>query len=418
MQYEHCLDDVMRKVVDAIVAEDNLREEVSMLKARVRDLEEQNATLIANNSGCSPSSSTGGGDGVNASVAPTNKVRGDEGYCTMSSGSGAVDGVQAPPDHHLLENLAEEDMELPHQDERYLTSDENVVDESTSANMEDWSLSQEELGAALTYDEHSWIWNSDNYLNLTIDTQSETISQLLQETVSANCLLFIDKFVNILIFFQISYSEDEEVTCKSFTREFYKLVDINSGSIRTLKSPTTAVALPMPIEHCETDSEDEDDESIRRRCGGSPTPSEAGLALITSCSSTTESNSSEIKVDAGQVLSPLQNISIEDELSTDSCEQTVCTRNSVNPSTSSSSHWRQSTGWRRVSQKQQQPQQLLPPPPPLTPPQTPNQRPTKPPTISPKPTLVTSTSVSMIPRRSGTKIPTPIATRRTTSSLS
>lgn len=184
MQYEHCLDDVMRKVVDAIVAEDNLREEVSMLKARVRDLEEQNATLIANNSGCSPSSSTGGGDGVNANVTPTSKARGDEGYCTMSSGSGAVDGIQAPPDHHL-ENLAEEDMELQHQEERFLANDESVVDESTSANMEDWSLSQEELGAALTYDERSWIWNSDNYLNLTIDSQSETISQLLQETVSA-----------------------------------------------------------------------------------------------------------------------------------------------------------------------------------------------------------------------------------------
>lgn len=189
MQYEHCLDDVMRKVVDAIVAEDNLREEVSVLKGRVRDLEEQNATLIANNSGCSPSSSTGGGDGVNAGGTPTKQARGDEGYCTMSSGSGAVDGVQAPLDHHL-ENLAEEDVELQHQEERFLINDDNMVDESTSANMEDWSLSQEELGAALTYDEHSWIWNSDNYLNLTVDSQSETISQLLQETVSMHCKPF------------------------------------------------------------------------------------------------------------------------------------------------------------------------------------------------------------------------------------
>lgn len=205
--------------------------------------------------------------------------------------------------------------------------------------------------------------------------------------------------------FQISYSEDEEVTCKSFTREFYKLVDINSGSIRTLKSPTVAVMEPMAAEQCETDSED-DNESIRMRCGSSPTPSEAGLALVTSCSSTTESNSSEVKVDAGQVLSPLENILIEDELSTDSCEQTVCTRSSINPSTSS--HWRQSTGWRRVSQNNQQQQPLLPP----------SQKPAKPSITSPKPTLVTSTSISMIPRRSGTKIPTPIVTRRTTSSLS
>lgn len=206
-----------------------------------------------------------------------------------------------------------------------------------------------------------------------------------------------------LVHFQISYSEDEEVTCKSFTREFYKLVDINSGSIRTLKSPTTVLTEPVASGHCETDSED-DDESIRMRCGSSPTPSEAGLALVTSCSSTTESNSSEIKIDAGQVLSPLQNISIEDELSADSCEQTVCTRTSINPSTSSV--WRQSTGWRRISQNP--PQQQSPQ----------HQKPAKPPTTPPKPTLSTSTSISMIPRRSGTKIPTPIATRRTTSSLS
>lgn len=190
VQYEHCLDDVMRKVVDAIVAEDNLREEVSMLKARVRDLEQQNAELVANNGSCSPSSSA---EGVNSNltVVTKSKVRGDEGYCTMSSGSGAVE----PQANHLslgdnqLENLVEEDIELQHQEqplEPYLV-DENLVDESTSANMEDWSLSQEELGAAM-YDEngieHSWIWNSDNYLNSTVDSQSESISRLLQETVS------------------------------------------------------------------------------------------------------------------------------------------------------------------------------------------------------------------------------------------
>lgn len=195
------------------------------------------------------------------------------------------------------------------------------------------------------------------------------------------------------------------MTCKPFTRDFYKLVDINSGSIRTLKSPTATTAElkgPLTAEHCETDSDDDDDDE-HTRMHSSLTPSEAGLALVTSCSSTTESNSSEIKVDAGQVLSPLQNISIEDELSTDSCEQTVCTRSSSNPSTSSV--WRQSTGWRRV----QQPQQCVPS----------IQKPTKVlPNMPPKPTLVTSTSISMIPRRSGTKIPTPIATRRTTSSLS
>ena len=186
-QYEHCLDDVMRKVVDAIVAEDNLREEVSMLKARVRDLEKQNAVLSQSSS--SPSSSTG--DSQSSQTVPLNcgsKGRGDEGYCTMSSGSGVPIAQHLPIDCHL-ENLAEEELEQQHQEqplERKLI-DDNAFDEATSANMEDWSLSHEELGAAFLYDEngmeHAWIWNSDNFLNSTVDSQSDSISQLLQDTV-------------------------------------------------------------------------------------------------------------------------------------------------------------------------------------------------------------------------------------------
>jgi len=91
-QYEHCLDDVMRKVVDAIVAEDNLREEVSMLKGRVRDLEAQNAALSA-----SP-------------------VKGrDEGYCTMSSG-------QPQPSNGHLEDLPEEPEQCGHYAQNKLTA--------------------------------------------------------------------------------------------------------------------------------------------------------------------------------------------------------------------------------------------------------------------------------------------------------
>lgn len=145
-QYEHCLDDVMRKVVDAIVAEDNLREEVTVLKNRVRDLEAQNAALTG-----SPA-----------------KGR-DEGYCTMSSGQ------PQPSTGHLDD--------LPEEPEQFLM----LAAEPCSAEMEDWSMSQEELGAALEEDnnEADWIWTSADKINSTIDTQSEFISQLLQETVSS-----------------------------------------------------------------------------------------------------------------------------------------------------------------------------------------------------------------------------------------
>lgn len=136
----------MRKVVDAIVAEDHLRDEVTMLKNRVRDLEAQNAAL---------------------SASPAKGQRGDEGYCTMSSG-------QPPPSAGHLEDLPEEP-------EQFF-----MMPEPCSAEMEDWSMSQEELGAALEEDsnEPDWLWNSSSFLNSTLDSQSESISQLLQDTVS------------------------------------------------------------------------------------------------------------------------------------------------------------------------------------------------------------------------------------------
>lgn len=157
----------MRKVVDAIVAEDNLREEVALLKGRVRDLEAQNAALSA-----SPA-----------------KGR-DEGYCTMSSG-------QPQPSNGHLEDLPEEP-------EQWL-----LPAEPCSTEMEDWSMSQEEL-AVITLDEdhphhhqhqqhqlqqlrrqhklsdHDWIWNSTDLLNSTMvetDSVGDNISQLLQQKV-------------------------------------------------------------------------------------------------------------------------------------------------------------------------------------------------------------------------------------------
>ncbi|XP_052839776.1 uncharacterized protein LOC128254633 isoform X2 [Drosophila gunungcola] len=262
-QYEHCLDDVMRKVVDAIVAEDNLREEVTMLKGRVRDLEAQNAALSA-----SP-------------------VKGrDEGYCTMSSG-------QPQPSNGHLEDLPEEP-------EQWL-----LPAEPCSTEMEDWSMSQEEL-AVMTFDDerdqhhmhhlqhaqqqrrkrdHDWLWPSSDFINSTTvetDSVADGIAQLLQQ--------------------KIVYSEDEEVACTDFTNDFYKLVNIRSNSSRSLYSYLEG----------ETDDEDEDDEEgedssmsesqvgpAGRTAGGSPTPSEAGRAQLTSCSSseTDELSASQVKKD-------------------------------------------------------------------------------------------------------------------------
>ncbi|KAH8297091.1 hypothetical protein KR044_004842, partial [Drosophila immigrans] len=267
-QYEHCLDDVMRKVVDAIVAEDNLREEVSMLKSRVRDLEAQNAALSA-----SP-------------------VKGrDEGYCTMSSG-------QPQPSNGHLEDLPEEP-------EQWL-----LPAEPCSTEMEDWSMSQEEL-AVITFDderdhqqhqqhqqqlqlqrrkrEHDWLWPSSDFINsTTVETDSLTdgIAQLLQQkvkpSISGTYLLLLTNRYSL----QIVYSEDEEVACTDFTNDFYKLVNIRSNSSRSLFSY-------LEGETDDEDDEDEDDEDeqdssmseSQAKARDSPTPSEAGRAQLTSCSS-------------------------------------------------------------------------------------------------------------------------------------
>lgn len=133
----------MRKVVDALVAEDCLRDEVCILKNRVRDLEAQNAALTA-----SPAKSR------------------DEGYCTMSTGQ-----PQPTPEGHLEE--------LPEEPEQWLVSAEPCT-----AEMEDWSMSQEELATALEEDSHEWIWNS-SFLT-TAETQTEDLSALLHEQVSFN----------------------------------------------------------------------------------------------------------------------------------------------------------------------------------------------------------------------------------------
>lgn len=78
--------------------------------------------------------------------------------------------------------------DLPEEPEQML-----MMAEVTSADMEDWSMSQEELGAGLEEytNESDWLWQSSNYLNSTVDSQSESISKLLQTTVSLNTLFVL-----------------------------------------------------------------------------------------------------------------------------------------------------------------------------------------------------------------------------------
>uniref|UniRef100_A0A182MQU8 Uncharacterized protein n=1 Tax=Anopheles culicifacies TaxID=139723 RepID=A0A182MQU8_9DIPT len=250
-QYETCLDDIMRKVVDALVAEDSLRDEVAILKSRVRDLEAQNAALVTT---------------THASPAKSR----DEGYCTMSSGQ-----PQPPAEGHLEE--------LPEEPEQWLMSAEPCT-----ADMEDWSMSQEELATALDEENHEWIWNS-SFLTTT-ETQTEDITALLHD--------------------QIVYSEDEEVACTNFTRDFYRLVSFTSGSTRSLHSPMAAggTIREGSVDLSTSESKDttcstleargtskrtvcdSSDEDVNERLSQSPTPSEGGRAQVLSCSSSESSD--------------------------------------------------------------------------------------------------------------------------------
>ncbi|XP_058826556.1 uncharacterized protein LOC131686689 isoform X2 [Topomyia yanbarensis] len=281
-QYEACLDDIVRKVVDALVAEDSLRDEVSILKNRVRDLEAQNAALTS-----SPAKSR------------------DEGYCTMSSGQ-----PQPVPEGHLEE--------LPEEPEQWLVSAEPCT-----AEMEDWSMSQEELATALEEDGHEWIWNS-SFLTTT-ETQTEDVSTLLHE--------------------QIVYSEDEEVACTNFTRDFYRLVNIKSESNRSLQSPA-------PVDTAASSS----DENERLT---SPTPSEAGQAQVHSCSSSESSDVITEKYDppltslppSPHKLPAATTDLLQDVLITchnQQQQQQIIKKNVKDGAQTTSPTWRRSNGWRRI----------------------------------------------------------------------
>lgn len=106
---------------------------------------------------------------------------------------------------------------------------------------------------------------------------------------------------------QIEYSEDEEIGCKDFTRDFYKLVNIASNSTRSLQSPSmqapACLAECAGIEaDCDTDDSDDSDDGSHAATGGpmgSPTPSEAGLAQVSSCSSSSSNSSSTSSTSSG-----------------------------------------------------------------------------------------------------------------------
>ncbi|XP_055701233.1 uncharacterized protein LOC129800678 isoform X3 [Phlebotomus papatasi] len=252
VQYEHCLDDVSERVVHAIMAEDRLRAEFALLKNRMRDLEVKNTT-----SGSMGSPARGK----------------DEGYCTMSSG----------PLPSTLENLPEEP-------EQWILSDGGH-----SADMEDWSLSQEELVAQLEEeDSNEWTWRNSQFAPLNMDAKCEEISTLLEE--------------------EIVYSESEELPCKDFTSDFYKLVNIQSESCKSLMLEDSDAA--------KIDS----DSDAAEQCSSL---SEMGQEQLCSCSSSDESTEMHFsaKLPSAQISKSLQ-------------EQK---RQYAFPK-----QWRRSFGWRKV----------------------------------------------------------------------
>lgn len=122
---------------------------------------------------------------------------------------------------------------------------------------------------------------------------------------------------------QIEYSDDEEIGCKDFTSDFYRLVNIASGSTRSLQSGA--------------DASDTDESLPNDRY--SPTPSEAGLAQVSSCSSSDSSEQTTGRLD-GRILS--------DNLRQDVLVLRHKTHSSGTQSMPST-NWRRSNGWRRVS---------------------------------------------------------------------
>lgn len=210
-----------KKVIDAIINEDRLRVEVGVLRDRVLDLEAQ--TVLP-----PPPPLT---NGFRSGGSPA-KGR-DEGYATM------------PPTTSTLENLPEEP-------EQYLTAtcstfnccSSDGIAEPCTAEMEDWSLSQEDVGGTITLDE-DWIW---------------------KEATSIGAPPPIDLEHANLLNNPIVYSEDEdELVCKEFTSDYYRLVNLKSESNKSLVLENDNNEFnPVSSDECsgldQGDHEDEDSE--------------------------------------------------------------------------------------------------------------------------------------------------------------
>lgn len=186
-QYEKCLDDVTKKVIDAIINEDRLRLEVGVLRERVLDLETQGS--LSKRHARLPGGSPAKGR--------------DDGYCTM------------PPTNATLENLPEEEPE------QYVTvtcstftcCGSDGIAEPCTAEMEEWSMSQEDVGATIAL-EDEWMWKEATSLDALPNND--------------------DKHANLLDN-PIAYSDDDdELVCKEFTSDYYRLVNLASESNKSL----------------------------------------------------------------------------------------------------------------------------------------------------------------------------------------
>lgn len=145
---------------------------------------------------------------------------------------------------------------------------------------------------------------------------------------------------------QLTYSDDEEIVCKDFTRDFYRLVSIKSDSTRSLQSQFD---VDGDDEHEDEEDEDEaTDESssfggrIDRLC--SPTPSEAGRAQVLSCTSSDDSD--ELVITQHTASGNLNHDLVKEVLS--ACHKNNVVRDGAQ-SMQPAKAWRRSNGWRRVS---------------------------------------------------------------------
>lgn len=179
---------------------------------------------------------------------------------------------------------------------------------------------------------------------------------------------------------QIIYSDDEDLACKDFTRDFYRLVNIKSESTRSLRSLNEGTLRDDATCGHLTDSSSDDDDDAEAGDGepngrrlSSPTPSEAGREQVISCSS---SDSDDLTLSTGHdpLPPPPPPLSIlngstggggvgggggggvgdrgssllEDVLS--ACHRNnICKSSATMDTIAPKSAWRRSNGWRRIS---------------------------------------------------------------------